>query len=90
MAIINSKKRLGELVLRTSDVDVLTEFYISVIGLELYASFKKNRFLKVADDLEGHPQLLGIFDNSKEFQGPKKILKGKSESGLGTMHQNGI
>jgi len=54
----HSKKRLGELVLRTSNVDTLAEFYINVIGLELYASFKRNRFLKVADDFEGHPQLL--------------------------------
>ena len=79
-------KRLGELVLRTSNVDTLSEFYINVVGLELYASFGNNRFLKVADDIEGHPQLLAIFDNSKEFHGPKNIEKGKSENGLGTLH----
>jgi len=84
--MIHSKKRLGELVLRTSNVDVLAEFYINVIGLELYASFGNNRFLKVADDFEGHPQVLAIFDNSKEFHGPKDIKKGQSNNGLGTLH----
>ena len=81
-----SKKRLGELVLRTSNVDSLAEFYINVIGLELYASFGNNRFLKIANDFEGHPQMLAIFDNSKEFHGPKNIQKGHSNNGLGTLH----
>ncbi len=84
--MIHSKKRLGELVLRTSNVDVLAEFYINVIGLELYASFGDNRFLKVADDFEGHPQLLAIFDNTKSYSGPKNIEKGISENGKGTLH----
>jgi len=79
-------KRLGELVLRTSDVDTLADFYINTVGLELHASFGNNRFLKVADDFEGHPQILAIFDNSKEFHGPRNIEKGKSENGLGTLH----
>lgn len=81
-----SNKRLGEIVLRTANVEALTEFYINVVGLKLYASFGNNRFLKVAADLEGHPQLLAVFDNSKGFHGPKNIEKGKSENGLGTLH----
>ena len=79
-------KKLGELVLRTSDVDTLAEFYIDVIGLEPYACFKKNRFLKIADDIEGHPEILAIFDNDKDFAGPKIMKKGTPDSRLGTLH----
>ena len=79
-------KRLGELVLRTSDVDTLATFYRDVIGLEPFASFGNNRFLKVADDFEGHPQLLAIFDQSKEYSGPHNLQPDKADAGAGTLH----
>ncbi len=82
----SSSKRLGELVLRTSDVDTLTEFYRDVIGLEPFAGFGSNRFLKVADDFEGHPQLLAIFDKSKEYSGPNNIKPENADAGAGTLH----
>ena len=81
-----SQKRLGELVLRTSDVDALAAFYRDVIGLEPFASFGDNRFFKVADDFEGHPQLLAIFDQSKEYSGPHNLQTDKAEAGTGTLH----
>ena len=37
-----SQKRLGELVLRTSNVDTLADFYRDVIGLEPFARFGKD------------------------------------------------
>ena len=79
-------KRLGELVLRTSDVNALTAFYRDIIGLEPFASFGNNRFLKVADDFEGHPQLLAIFDQSKEYSGPQNFQPDKADAGAGTLH----
>jgi len=81
-----SPKRLGELVLRTSDVKALTTFYREVIGLEPFASFGNNRFLKVADDFEGHPQLLAIFDQSKEYSGPHNLQPDRADPGSGTLH----
>ncbi len=81
-----SHKRLGELVLRTSDVNALTAFYRDVIGLEPFASFGNNRFLKVADDFDGHPQLLAIFDQSKEYSGPHNLQPDKADAGTGTLH----
>ena len=81
-----AEKRLGEIVLRTSNVDELTKFYCDVIGLERYASFGKNNFLKISDDFEGHPQMLAIFDKSKEFVGPQHIRKDDAIAGAGTLH----
>ena len=68
-----SHKRLGELVLRTSDINALTAFYRDVIGQEPFASFGNSRFLKVADNFEGDPQLLAIFDQSKKYSGPHNL-----------------
>ena len=73
-------------MLRTSNVDKLTEFYRDVIGLEPYASFGSNHFLKVADDYEGHPQMLAIFDKSKKFSGPRNIEPNNASSSTGTLH----
>jgi len=81
-----AQKRLGELVLRTSDVETLASFYRDVIGLEPFASFGSNHFFKVSDDLEGHPQLLAIFEKSKQFHGPKNILPDNAVAGSGTLH----
>jgi catechol 2,3-dioxygenase-like lactoylglutathione lyase family enzyme len=81
-----SAKRIGELVLRTSNVAALTGFYTDVIGLELYASFGNNSFLKVAEDFDGHPQMLALFDKSKEFRGPHSIRPYEAIAGTGTLH----
>ena len=75
------QKRLGELVLRTSDVENLANFYRDVIGLEPFASFGTNVFFKVSEDFEGHPQLLAIFDKSKQFRGPRNILPDNAVAG---------
>ena len=45
---------MGELVLRTANVEPMTAFYRDVIGLEPFAKFRNANFLKVADDFEGH------------------------------------
>lgn len=81
-----SEKRLGELVLRTENVEALTSFYCEIIGLELYASFGSGNFLKIADDFEGHPQLLAIFDKSWEFSGPQGINPEDARANSGTLH----
>lgn len=81
-----SRKRIGELVLRTPNVTALTKFYIDVVGLEIYASFGNNHFLKVAEDFDGHPQLLAIFDKSKAFRGPNNMRPDEAVAGAGTLH----
>lgn len=81
-----SPKRLGELVLRTSNVAELAKFYTEVIGLEPHASFGNNQFFKVAEDFEGHPQILAIFDKSKDFRGPNNIHLDTADAGSGPLH----
>ena len=81
-----SGKRLGELVLRTENVERMTDFYCNVIGLELYARFDSGNFLKVADDFEGHPELLAIFNQSWEFSGPQGINPTQAQANNGTLH----
>jgi catechol-2,3-dioxygenase len=80
------RKRLGELVIRSENQEPLVEFYRQVIGLELFASFGSATFLKIDDDLEGHPQLLAIFDLSHTFSGPQNIYEDKADSRSGTLH----
>ena len=60
-----SIKLLGELALRVNDLAAMTAFYIDVVGLEMYSDLSPNLvFLKIADGVEGHPQILGLFDRS--------------------------
>ncbi len=85
--IMNSqRKRLGEIVLRSENPEKLVEFYHRVIGLELFASFGSATFLKIDDDLEGHPQLLAIFDKTHEYSGPQYMRTEKADSNSGTLH----
>ena len=79
-------KRLGELVLRTSKKDEMTTFYQEVIGLETYATIGAANFLKISDDLEGHPQLLAIFEKEWEYSGPKPFDASEASAGCGTLH----
>lgn len=81
-----SGKRLGELVLRTENREALTAFYRDVIGLEPFASFEGGNFLKVADDFDGHPEILAIFDQSWEFSGPQQIDVDTAQARSGTLH----
>jgi catechol-2,3-dioxygenase len=80
------RKRLGELVLRSDNPPALIEFYRDVIGLEPYATIGSATFLKVADDFEGHPQLLAIFEKSHAFSGPKNNRPDIADAGGGTLH----
>ena len=56
-------KMLGELALRANDLDTLVAFYRDIVGLEVYSDQRPLLvFLKIADGVEGHPQIMGIFD----------------------------
>src|SRR5687767_1356264 len=68
-------KALGEIVLRASDLDAMKRFYVDVVGLEMYRDHSPEFFfLKVADGVEGHPQLLAVFDRPVADHGDRKIL----------------
>jgi len=68
-----SRKRLGELVLRSTNAQALVEFYRDVIGLEPYATLGRATFLKVDDDFEGHPQLLAYLRNHMNLAARKRF-----------------
>jgi catechol 2,3-dioxygenase-like lactoylglutathione lyase family enzyme len=58
---------LGELALKANDLDASVAFYRDVVGLELYSDLRPLLvFLRIADGVEGHPQLFGIFDRETE------------------------
>lgn len=84
--MLTKKKRLGEIVLRSEDPQRLVDFYRRVIGLEVYASIGSATFLKIEDDLQGHPQLLAIFDKKHEYSGPMQVQVNKASSESGTLH----
>ena len=80
------RKRLGELVIRSKQPEVLVAFYREAIGLEPFATLGSATFLKIDDDFEGHPQLLAIFDKEHEYSGPLHMQTGRADSQSGTLH----
>ena len=62
----NAVKGLGEIALRVNDLDRMPEFYAEVIGLALMKRFENSAFFKVADGIEGHTQILALFNRSGE------------------------
>ena len=57
-------KGLGEIALRVNDLDKMTRFYEEVIGLEILERFDKTVFFRIAEGVEGHVQVLALFDRS--------------------------
>src|SRR5690349_8576150 len=76
-AIVSGKiKHLGELVLRVDDLETMRRFYEDVVGLELFAdeSDEGRVFLRIADAVDGHPQLLGLFVRPKPEHDPQRKI----------------
>ena len=62
--IRNKIKGLGEVIIRVKDLAAVTQFYEELIGLEVLEKGPRFVFFKLADGFEGHPQILGLFDQS--------------------------
>ena len=64
-------KGLGEIALRVEDLDAMQKFYGEVIGLPLIKRFPKSAFFKIADGIDGHTQILALFDrtDSQDYAG---------------------
>lgn len=80
------RKRIGELVIRSENPQKLVAFYRQIVGLELFANLGTATFLKVTDDLEGHPQLLAIFDKTHAYSGPKGMNAKSANPTAGSLH----
>ena len=57
-----SIKGLGEIALQVRDLDAMTHFYEHVINLELIRRFPAASFFRIADGVDGHTQVLALFD----------------------------
>ncbi|MEO8609454.1 MAG: VOC family protein [Chloroflexota bacterium] len=55
-------KQLGEVVLRTPNVQKMAAFYRDVIELEPYIAMGTMQFFKIAVGINGQAQAIGIFD----------------------------
>lgn len=64
-------RALGELGIRVNDLERMTAFYRDVVGLEVFSEHDEYIFFKVAEAVEGHPQLLVLFDR-KVTVGPDR------------------
>lgn len=53
---------LAEIALRVDDLDAMTEFYQTIIGLELMSRSEQMVFFRIAEGFAGHTQVLALFD----------------------------
>jgi catechol-2,3-dioxygenase len=61
---------LGELALRVNDLAAMLAFYRDVVGLEVWRDGDDYVFFKIAEGVEGHPQVLVMFERGLDV-GPK-------------------
>lgn len=65
-------KGLGEIALQVNDLDSMTEFYEQVVNLELMRRFPASSFFRIADGVDGHTQVLALFDRSDDDAYPNR------------------
>lgn len=56
------EKQIGEIVIRTPDLQKMITFYRDVIGLEPFKKLGTMQFLKVSDGFRGQSQAIGLFE----------------------------
>jgi catechol 2,3-dioxygenase len=57
---------LAELGLRVNELERMRTFYQDVVGLDVFSEGPGIVFFRVAGALEGHPQLMALFDRRTE------------------------
>jgi len=57
---------LAELGLRVNDLARMSAFYRDVVGLDIFSEGPGLVFFRVAEAVEGHPQLMVLFDRQTE------------------------
>ena len=66
---------LVEHAIRVNDMEAMLAFYTDVVGLEVFADERPLLvFLRIADGVEGHPQLFALFDRDTEVAQAKTTL----------------
>src|SRR3954466_12078821 len=56
------EKRIGEIVIRTPNMQKMLAFYRDVIDLEPFKVLGTMQFLKVSDGFRGQTQAIGLFE----------------------------
>lgn len=64
MAGTRAIRGLGEVAFRVEDLDRMTAFYESVVGLEVMNRDAHGVFFRIADGFGGHTQVLALFDRT--------------------------
>ncbi|MCH8286999.1 VOC family protein [candidate division KSB1 bacterium] len=67
-------RNLGEVAFRVNDMDKMKQFYREVVGLEILGEFAHGVLLKIADGIEVHTQVLGLFDRSVEVSSERSTF----------------
>ena len=57
---------LAELGLRVNDLARMSAFYRDLVGLEVFSEGPGHVFFRVAEAVEGHPQLIVLFDRDSK------------------------
>jgi catechol 2,3-dioxygenase-like lactoylglutathione lyase family enzyme/predicted kinase len=67
---------LGELAIRVDDLPKMRDFYENVVGLEIFNDdfLPEFVFFKAGEAVEGHPQILGMFDRPRSADRERKTL----------------
>jgi catechol 2,3-dioxygenase len=66
---------LGEIALRVNDLEKMRAFYRDVVGLEIFDEPEPFFvFFKVADAVEGHPQIFALFRRDAEVAQERSTL----------------
>ena len=63
----SSIKSLGEVALRVSDMNKSVEFYQNIVGLKPMSLSDTAAFFYIAEGVEGHTQILALFDRNREL-----------------------
>ena len=58
-------RTLGEVALRVNDLEVMREFYETIVGLELMREFPGIVFFRVGEGYGGHTTILALFDRER-------------------------
>src|SRR5579871_1460058 len=56
------EKQIGEIVIRTPNLQKMVAFYRDVIGLQPFKVLRRMQFLKVSDGFGGQSQAIGLFE----------------------------
>ncbi|MEN3952562.1 VOC family protein [Iodidimonas sp. SYSU 1G8] len=81
---------LGEVVLRVTDLEKSISFYRDVLGFRLIRTIDHAiAFMRIADGVEGHTQIIGLFSTAWPSNREGKIWNGSSPE-RSTLHHFAI